>query len=283
MAAASLHASIRPSLVDGLFYPAEKQQCAALIDELLAAAPVAPGTALGVVTPHAAYEYAGGIMAAAYRSLSLRPVRTAVLIGPVHRDPTDALYLPESEAFSTPLGEVPVDAAGVRSLLTSSPLFRCSDIPHLEEHCLELQVPFLARLFPGVSIVPVLTGNARAATAAALTRALSLTFPGAGGYTVYIATANMASYLGGRNGDAESALMEDLLARCDTRGMLAAVERRELSACGVAGIAALIELGGAGCSAKIVARGSSRDREEEKGKVVHYAAAAILAPARLQA
>jgi hypothetical protein len=273
MRAAPLPAGIRPSLVDGLFYPAGREACARRVDELLAGSAVPGGAGFAVVSPHAGYELAGDVMAAAFRSISLRRVRTAVLIGPVHRDPTDAIFVPESTAFATPLGDVPVDAASVRSLLDSDPLFQANDIPHLEEHCLELQIPFLARLFPGVSIVPMLVGNNRAATADTLSRSLRLTFAAAGDYTVFVVTANMASYLVGRDPEAENALMEDLLGRCDARGMLAAAERRQLSACGVAGMAALLGLCGRGCSVQFLARGSSRGREEEPGKTVYYAAA----------
>lgn len=279
-ASPAFHPGIRPPLVDGLFYPAQRSACAERVDELLDGCPVPRGTGFAVVAPHAGYDYAGDIMAAAYRFIALRRVRTAVLIGPVHRDPADAIYLPESDAFATPLGDVPVDIARVESLLAADPLFRRSDIPHLEEHCLELQLPFLLRLFPGLTIVPLLVGNNRAATAAALTRSLRLTFGNDGDYTVFVVTANMASYLGGRDADAESALMQDYLGRCDGRGMLAATERRQLSACGVAGIAAVVGLAGDGCAARVLAAGSSRGHEEDPGRVVHYAAAGILPAGR---
>ncbi len=52
--------------------------------------------------------------------------------------------------------------------------------------------------FPASSIVPLLVGNNRAATAAVLQRALRLTFAEDGDYTVFVVTANMASYLGGK-------------------------------------------------------------------------------------
>jgi AmmeMemoRadiSam system protein B len=279
----AFHPGIRPPLVDGLFYPAQRAACADRVDELLASSPVPRGTGFAVVAPHAGFEYAGDIMAAAYRFISLRRVRTAVLIGPVHRDPADAIYLPESGAFATPLGDVPVDGAGVESLNASDPLFRRNDIPHLEEHCLELQLPFLLRLFPGVAIVPLLVGNNRAATAAALTRSLQLTFAKDGDYTVFVVTANMASYLGGRDADAESTLMQDYLGRCDAKGMLAATEKRQLSACGVAGMAAVMGLAGDGCAARLLARGSSRGREEDPDRIVHYAAAGITSPRTLRA
>ena len=197
-----------------------------------------------------------------------------MLIGPVHREPGKAVYLPESEAFSTPLGQVPVDTRAVDSLLACGPLFRRDDIPHLEEHCLELQLPFLARLFPGVAIVPLLVGGTGHSTASALFRALELTFADSAGYTVFVVTANMSSYMTGKDAEAESAALEQLLLRADGRGVVAAADRRLISACAPAGIAAVLSLAGRGCRVEILARGQSRD-DDDPSRVVHYAAVSI--------
>ncbi len=69
--------------------------------------------------------------------------------------------------------------------------------------------------------------------------------------------------------------MQEYLERCDGRGMLAAAEKRQLSACGVAGVAAVMGLAGDGCAARVLARGSSRGREEDPSRIVHYAATGI--------
>ncbi len=274
MSATPLRATIRPPLVDGLFYPARRDALAAQIDDLLAHSPVARAARFAVISPHAGYEHAGAVMAAAFRSISERPVRRAVLIGPVHRDPVEGIFLPESDAFSTPLGQTPVDTKAVDALLSCGPLFRRDDIPHLEEHCLELQIPFLARLFPDVPIVPMLVGSGRYAVAAALQRALQLTFADSAAYTVYIVTANISSYMTGKDPDAESAAMEELLLRADAKGVVAAAERRLVSACAPAGIAAVLALAGSGCRVEILARARSQD-QEDPSRVVHYAAVGI--------
>src|SRR5208283_5331071 len=176
MGVTPLRAAIRPPLVDGLFYPARREALAAQIDELLARSATPRGARFAIISPHAGYEFAGGVMASAFRAIADRPVQTAVLIGPVHRDPDNTISLPESTAFSTPLGPVPVDGEAVSALLASHPLYRRNDIPHLEEHCLELQVPFLARMFPGVAIVPILVGASGRAAVETLSRTLSSTF-----------------------------------------------------------------------------------------------------------
>ena len=90
---------LRPPIVDGLFYPAKREALGALVDQLIADSPVPRGASPAVISPHAGYEYAGPVMAAAYRAVAMRPVRLAVILGPVHRDAEDGVFLPESAAF----------------------------------------------------------------------------------------------------------------------------------------------------------------------------------------
>ena len=123
-------------------------------------------------------------------------------------------------------------------------LFRRDDIPHLEEHCLEVQLPFLARLFPGRFHRPVLVGKHGCRHRGGSHTCLALIFAGRADYTAFIVSANMASYMTGKDIDAENAAMEELLAQGDWSGVLAAAEKRRISACGAAGIAAVLSLAG---------------------------------------
>ena len=275
MGVTPLRAVIRPPLVDGLFYPARREALAAQIDELLAGSATPRGARFAVISPHAGYEYAGAVMAAAYRAIADRHVRTAVLIGPVHRDPEDRIYLPESTAFSTPLGPVSVDTDAVSALAAADPLYRIDDIPHLEEHCLELQLPFLARMFPGISIVPLLVGASGRAAVETLSRTLASTFGDRAESTVFIVTANMASSMTGRDTEKESAALEDLLGRCDWKGVVSASESRRISACGASCIAGVLSLAGDGCRVQILARARSQEKDEDASRVVHYAAVSV--------
>lgn len=275
MGVTPLRTAIRPPLVDGLFYPARKEALAAAIDGLLARTDTPRAARLAVISPHAGYEYAGPVMGAAFRAIADRPVRTAVLIGPVHRDAENAVYLPESAVFATPLGTVPVDEEALSALAAADPLFQKNDIPHLEEHCLELQLPFLLRLFPGLSIVPMLVGTHGRAGAETLAHALSDVFSSREAGTVFVVTINMASYMSGRDTAAENAEMEALLTRRDWKGILAAAEARRVSACGPACAAALLALAGEGCRVELLARGRSEDPDEEPPHTVAYAALSV--------
>jgi len=275
MSVTPLKAATRPPLVDGLFYPARREALAAAVDGYLSQSTVPIADRFAVTSPHAGYEYAGAVMGAAFRAISDRRVRTAVLVGPVHRDPQDAFYLPESLVFATPLAPIAVDQPAVSALLQADPLFRRNDIPHLEEHCLELQLPFLSRIFPGVCIVPILVGARGAAAAQALAGSLGAVFGGCESTTVFVVTANAASYMAGRDADRERTLLEDLLVRRDWRGVLAAAEGRRISACGATSIAAVLKLAGEGCKVEVLARARSEESDSDPTRVVHYAAVSI--------
>jgi AmmeMemoRadiSam system protein B len=265
---------LRPTIVEGLFYPAERGRLRESVEKLLSQSPTPSGRSAGVVSPHAGFTYAGAVMASAFRAISGRPLRTAVLIGPVHRDPTRAIFLPESEAFATPLGEMRVDTSAVERLLDTDPLFIASDLPHLEEHCLEVQLPFLAHLFPGALIVPLLVGEATLAVIQVLARALRLTFDSGADYTGFVATANMASYMKGTDTAGEAEAFIRLIEDRDWRG-IAAAEGGRTSSCGGAGVAALLCSWGEAARVERLATADSRRVDGDPSRAVHYASFGI--------
>lgn len=266
---------MRPTIVEGLFYPAEKGKLRESVERLLSRSPTPEGDCPAVVSPHAGFAYAGTVIASAFRALSRRQVRTAVIIGPIHRDPSRGIFLPESRSFDTPLGEMAVDRDGVERLLALDPLFTVSDLPHLEEHCLEVQLPFLACMFPGVSILPILVGETSRAAMDALTGALRLTLQSGGGYSAVIATANMASYMKAADTAGEAGAFMRLIEDRDWRGIAAAAEAGRTASCGAAGVAALLRAFGEGVTVQRLAEADSRGVDGDPARIVHYASYGI--------
>ena len=148
---------LRPCLVSGLFYPSDKEELAALLDKKLKA--FKPGSSGLILSPHGSFSTCGDTLAAAYASCRENTPSTVLLLGPVHREKNHPyLFLPEKDYFETPLGAAPVDRKLKKELLASSPLFKEDDMPHMEEHCLEVQLPYIKHLFPEARILPVLMG-----------------------------------------------------------------------------------------------------------------------------
>mgnify|MGYP001828862337 FL=1 len=161
----------------GSFYPADPDELRSALAALLG--PFSPSDhALAeklpraLVVPHAGLDFSGPVAAAAYARLLpfARRYRRIVLLGTAHGQSFDGLALPGVDAFATPLGTVPVDAAGVASL-DGPQVFVDPDL-HRFEHSIEVQLPFLQVVLDRFRIVPLLVGKAGADTVARIIESL---------------------------------------------------------------------------------------------------------------
>ncbi len=153
----------RKPAVAGSFYPAEPSQLAKMVEELLAMATSPPERApRAVVAPHAGYVYSGPVAAYSFRALEPLAGRTPTvfLMGPAHYLAFEGVSTGTFTYWETPLGEVPVDTDRIGALLERSPIFTAIDEPHLPEHSLEVELPFLQTVLSGFRLVPLLFGLA---------------------------------------------------------------------------------------------------------------------------
>lgn len=141
----------------GTWYPGAPAELEQLLDELFETSEERTGTALprgalAAVVPHAGLVYSGSVAAASWRAVAAaRPARV-VLLGFLHAGGPPEVIQPRIAAYSTPLGRVPVDLSGFD--FPAMPAAAASD------HSLEIQLPFLQRLLPGVPVAPLYIGSA---------------------------------------------------------------------------------------------------------------------------
>jgi len=155
-------ASQRHPAVAGTFYPGDRDSLRRMVQELLDSAPAEEARPpKAVIAPHAGYPYSGAVAAAAYARLAAvrGPVRRVVLLGPSHRVPFRGMALSSAAAFTTPLGDIPVDREAAESVRTL-PGVTTLDAAHVREHSLETQLPFLQELLGDFSLVPMVVGDA---------------------------------------------------------------------------------------------------------------------------
>jgi len=151
---------VRHPAVSGTFYPAEREVLADDVARMLDAAEyvAVPGVLIGLVVPHAGIMYSGPVAAYAYRQLPSGSYPRAILVGPSHRHRIDTVSVYPEGIWTVPNGEFPVDAAFVGEFQSRLPIEVEGPGPHREEHCLEVQLPFLAETLGQVPIVPMLLG-----------------------------------------------------------------------------------------------------------------------------
>ena len=153
--------TVRPPAVAGTFYPADRNQLSALLRELLNATKVQGEAPKAIIAPHAGYIYSGAIAASAYAKLvpARETVTRVVLLGPAHRVGFVGLAVSSADAFSTPLGQIPLDQDAI-ALLLDLPYVKTLDQAHAFEHSLEVHLPFLQTVLHSFSLVPIVVGNA---------------------------------------------------------------------------------------------------------------------------
>jgi len=156
------NSSVRPPAVAGLFYPDDAEELRDAVSAYLAQQQTentaAPPKAL--IVPHAGYVYSGAVAAAAYSAVAkLRDtIRRIVLIGPSHRVYLRGMAAPAAHSFATPLGKVEIDGGLKSALLQRGDVIE-ADAPHAQEHCLEVQLPFLQMLFEDFTLLPLVLGS----------------------------------------------------------------------------------------------------------------------------
>jgi len=132
-----------------------------MVERFLSEAMVAhlPERPLGLISPHAGYAYSGPTAGVAYRQILGERIPRVILLGPSHFAYVETFALPAVRYYATPLGQIPVDEEFSTKLAEQ---LRLPTLWETEEHCLEVQLPFLQVALREFQIVPILVGNASA-------------------------------------------------------------------------------------------------------------------------
>ena len=151
---------VRHPIVAGQFYPSARSACEEALQDCVAVDPPSfePETELlGAIVPHAGWTCSGKVTGQVFRALAdWTAAETVVLIGAVHavKGRTAALY--GHGAWQTPLGRVVIDEALAGVLTGRGGWIENDPQAHQAEHSLEVQVPFVQKLFPDAKILPLL-------------------------------------------------------------------------------------------------------------------------------
>jgi AmmeMemoRadiSam system protein B len=258
---------------------------AAAVDRHLAAADrvagpdvFTPGDLLAVIAPHAGLMYSGPVAAHAYRLLRERTFDVAVLVGPSHFVGFDGVAIYPSGGFETPFGVAPIDADCATAIVAASQspgLIREHAAAHAREHSLEMQLPFLMHLAPGVPIVPLVMGHQTAETALMLGDALARAISGR--RALLVASTDLSHYNDAATAARLDAVVIDCVARFDADGLQRALDEGPGHACGGGPTVAVMRaarLAGAR-DAAVLNYADSGDVSGDKSAVVGYLAAAL--------
>jgi hypothetical protein len=267
---------LRKAAVAGTWYPGTAPALAAVVDRYLAnTTRDVGGDLVALVAPHAGLMYSGPVAAHAYRLLRGRQFDLAVLVGPSHFVGFDGVSVYPAGGFETPFGIAPIDEACAGALLQTNSAVKEHPSAHAREHSLEMQLPFLQHLAPGVPIVPMVMGYQTEETAAALGDALASVLRGK--RALVIASTDLSHYQDAKTAAELDAVVIDCVSRFDADGLQYALRLTPEHACGggptVAVMRAAKALGAR--DAVVLNYADSGDVSGDKSAVVGYLAAAL--------
>lgn len=182
------------STLAGRWYAGSPDRLRADVTAFLTAGETATGVPAGpysgLIVPHAGYAYSGRVAGAGYARLAGGPYERAVILAPSHFCRFRGVAVLDVDAFETPLGLIRVDPAG-RAQLRSAALV--TDLPEafVDEHALEIQLPFLQVALPGAAVVPALVGEIDGGDAAVLAAAFAVL---ADARTLFVISSDFVHY-----------------------------------------------------------------------------------------
>ena len=153
----------RQPAVAGKFYPEDPDKLQQELVSLFATAiPKQGGQVRAIIAPHAGYIYSGGIAASAFNQIDGNiNYKRVFLIASSHHIRFDKASVYCDGDFVMPYGKEIVDTAFGHMLVEHDPdIFTSNPDAHLEEHSLEVQLPFLHYMLgSGYCIVPIVIGS----------------------------------------------------------------------------------------------------------------------------
>ena len=233
----------RPPAVAGRFYPGESFRLLQTVDALLSPsaeteAITKPISAMACVVPHAGYIYSGRVAGEVFCRIAIP--RRVILIGPRHYPRGASAAIISEGAWETPLGLVPLDSGLASRIVSLCPFLREDEVAHSNEHSLEVQLPFLQRLAPSFSFVPIVLGPVNYEHLEQLGQALAEVIGSETEPVLIVASSDMNHYESDSVTRVKDKKAIDRILEIDARGLFDTVRREEISMCGYAAVTAML-------------------------------------------
>ena len=228
--------------------------------------------AIGVISPHAGFEYSGPVAGAVFSSVELPDI--FLILGPSHRPIRSEIAIMKQGLWETPLGDVRVDSSLAELIMSHCSLIAEDDSAHLNEHSLEVQLPFIQYFKKDAAVVPLcISYHIGFEELEELGKSLAKGIKDFGKDVLIVASTDMSHYVEQSVAEEKDFLAIDKILELDAKGLHDTVERKNISMCGyqptTSAIVAAKELGAK--EASLIKYQTSGDRTGNYQEVVGYA------------
>ena len=261
---------VRKPAVAGAFYDAVPERLARQVSELMEGHQER-AKALGIVSPHAGLVYSGGVAGAVYSRAEIPG--TVVLLGPNHTGYGADASIMAGGGWEMPWGRVEIDSALAGRLMELAPSLSEDHSAHVEEHSLEVQLPFIRYFRDDFRILPIVLMRLTLEQCEELGRALADSIREARGGALMVASTDMSHYENQKAAERKDRIAIDRILALDHAGLYETVRREGITMCGfiptTVMLSACKELGATGAS--LVKYQTSGDVSGNYDEVVGYA------------
>jgi AmmeMemoRadiSam system protein B len=236
------------------------------------------GRVIGLVCPHAGYVFSGPVAAHAYYKLAADGKPDVVVIfGPNHTGYGSGLATMNDGVWRTPLGDVEVDRETANQIVRESRILDVDDSAHVQEHSIEVQLPFLQYLYgSSFKVVPICFLMQDLSSAREIGEAVAKVLHGK--KAVIIASSDMTHYEPQGSAERKDKKAIEAIEAMDEARFQSVVEEYNVTACGHGPIVSLITAAKAleGQEAKLLCYRTSGDVIGDRSSVVGYAAVCFM-------
>ena len=228
------------------------------------------------LVPHAGYVYSGPVAASSYLEMSkYKPPETVVIFGPNHYGAGAEISVPDQlTEWETPLGTVNVNQNFVDELIALDSQVRKSDPAHIQEHSIEIQLPFLQYILKEpFQIVPITMMNQGYDSSMLLGETVAKLIKDEN--IVVIASSDFTHYESHESAKRKDGQVLDAIKKMDAKTMYDVKYNLHVTMCGYGPIAATLEAAKQTGreNSKILNYATSGDVSGDRSQVVGYASA----------
>jgi len=170
----------RKPAVAGQFYPADPKILQIKLTDLFAkATPMQHQKVRAIISPHAGYVFSGKVAASVFNQIdSEKTYKRVFILATSHHEYFEGASVYCDGDFLMPYGKDLVDTTFGKKLVDSFPkIFTNNRNPHLKEHSIEVQLPFLHHVLnTDYCIIPIIIGTSNPAVCKEIAKALKFWF-----------------------------------------------------------------------------------------------------------
>ena len=265
----------REPVVAGQFYAGRQDQWLATVQACMRGEKENENLTRLAMVPHAGHVFSGGV--AGQTLARARLTDTVLLLGPNHTGMGAPLAVWPDGKWLLPGASMDVDAELAAALLRAEPALSADRVAHLQEHSLEVVLPFLWAKNPDMRIVPIAVGDPRPHKLGGAAAKIAEVLTSLGRDVSIVVSSDMNHFAS----DAVTRIVDqkalERILALDPMGLYGTVRGENISMCGVLPMAMGMHLANilGAKKAELVAYATSGDVNNDMSRVVGYAGVVI--------